>query len=102
MISSSSRASRSREEGRRNQKPPDGREDCQNYNSNWRKNRRPNGDGSYGVEADLICSFPIHSDGAHWSIVPGVPVNDFSRTKINASVKELQEERALASEQLPG
>jgi hypothetical protein len=29
---------------------PDGREYCQNYNSNWRKNRRPNGDGSYGVD----------------------------------------------------
>lgn len=29
---------------------PDGREYCQNYNYNWRKNRRPNGDGSYGVD----------------------------------------------------
>jgi hypothetical protein len=29
---------------------PDGREYVQNYNSNWRKNRRNNGDGSYGVD----------------------------------------------------
>jgi hypothetical protein len=29
---------------------PDGREYQQNYNSNWRKNRRNNGDGTYGVD----------------------------------------------------
>lgn len=29
---------------------PDGREYCQNYDSNWRKNRRPNAGGSYGVD----------------------------------------------------
>ena len=29
---------------------PDGREYVQNYNSNWRKNRRDNGDGTYGVD----------------------------------------------------
>ena len=29
---------------------PDGREYCQNYDSNWRKNRRLNAGGSYGVD----------------------------------------------------
>jgi malate dehydrogenase len=34
-------------------------------------------------------------------IVSGVPVNEFSRGKIDASVKELMEERALVKELLP-
>jgi malate dehydrogenase len=55
-------------------------------------------DGSYGVEKGLISSFPIRNDGDKWKIVQGVPVNDFSRTKIDASVAELQEERALVAE----
>lgn len=58
-------------------------------------------DGSYGVEAGLISSFPVRSDGQTISIVPGVPVSDFSRAKINASVDELKEERALTAELLP-
>lgn len=58
-------------------------------------------DGSYGVENGLISSFPIRSTGKSWEIVQGVPVNEFSRGKINATVKELQEERSLVSELLP-
>jgi malate dehydrogenase len=58
-------------------------------------------DGSYGVEPGLICSFPIRSDGSAWSIVPNVPINDFSRGKIDASVAELQEERAILADLLP-
>ncbi|MEW6303732.1 MAG: malate dehydrogenase [Verrucomicrobiota bacterium] len=58
-------------------------------------------DGSYGIEKGLICSFPIRSTGKKLEIVQGVPVNEFSRGKIDASVKELQEEKALVSELLP-
>ena len=54
-------------------------------------------DGSYGVEAGLIASFPIRSNGSEWEIVQGVPVNEFSRAKIDASVAELKEEKALVS-----
>lgn len=57
-------------------------------------------DGSYGIEPGLICSFPIRSDGRSWSIVQGLPLNEFSRAKIQASVDELKEERALVSELL--
>jgi malate dehydrogenase len=46
-------------------------------------------DGSYGVEKGLISSFPIRTRGSGWEIVPGVPINDFSREKIDLSVKEL-------------
>ena len=58
-------------------------------------------DGSYGVEAGLIASFPIRSDGHRLQVVQGVPVNDFARAKIDATVKELQEERSMIGELLP-
>ena len=50
-------------------------------------------DGSYGVPEGLISSFPVTSDGGDWQIVQGLEINDFSRGKIDASVKELEEER---------
>ncbi len=55
-------------------------------------------DGSYGVEKDLISSFPIRVKGGKWQIVQDVPINDFSRSKIDASVAELKEEKALVKE----
>ncbi len=58
-------------------------------------------DGSYGVQEGLISSFPIRSDGKKWSIVQGVPVNEFSRGKIDASVSELAEEKSLVKDLLP-
>src|ERR1700746_1004912 len=58
-------------------------------------------DGSYGVEKGLISSFPIRTSGSRQEIVPGVPINDFSRQKIDLSVKELADQRSLGSELLP-
>ncbi|MEO5720408.1 MAG: malate dehydrogenase [Chthoniobacterales bacterium] len=58
-------------------------------------------DGSYGVEKGLICSFPVRSSDGNWEIVQDVPLNDFSRAKFDASVAELQEEKALVAELLP-
>ncbi len=55
-------------------------------------------DGSYGVEEGLICSFPVRTRDGKWEIVPDVPLNDFSRSKIDASIAELKEEKALVSE----
>ena len=55
-------------------------------------------DGSYDVEKELISSFPVRVRGGKWEIVQGLPINDFSRAKINASVAELKEERSLVSE----
>ena len=57
----------------------------------------------YDVEAGLITSFPIRTgDGRSWEIVPGLPVNEFSRARIDASNAELAEEKALVAELLPG
>jgi len=57
-------------------------------------------DGSYGIEKGLIYSFPIRSDGRKLTIVQGVPVNEFSRSKILATEAELKEEKALVAELL--
>jgi malate dehydrogenase len=58
-------------------------------------------DGSYGIEKGLMFSYPIRSDGAKWQIVPGVPLNDFSKSKVAATENELKEEKALVAELLP-
>jgi malate dehydrogenase len=58
-------------------------------------------DGSYGIDPGLICSFPIRSNGEKVEIVQGVPINEFSRAKITATVNELKEERTLVDELLP-
>jgi malate dehydrogenase len=58
-------------------------------------------DGSYGVEKGLISSFPTRVRGGQWEIVQGLPINDFSRTKIDASIAELKEEKSLVSELIP-
>ena len=55
-------------------------------------------DGSYGTREGLITSFPIRSDGENWTIVPDLPINDYSRMKIDATIAELAEERSLVSE----
>ena len=57
-------------------------------------------DGSYGVEQGLICSFPIRAKSGKWEIVQNVPLNDFSRVRIDASVNELKEEKSLVKELL--
>ncbi|MDQ6860239.1 MAG: malate dehydrogenase [Verrucomicrobiota bacterium] len=58
-------------------------------------------DGSYGVAEGLISSFPIRSRGGKWEIVQGLELNEFSRSKIDASIAELEEERGLVGELLP-
>ena len=50
-------------------------------------------DGSYGVPTGLISSFPCTCANGEYSIVQGLPVNDFSRKMIDASVAELIDER---------
>ena len=51
-------------------------------------------DGSYGVPAGLISSFPVTASNGRYEIVQGLDISDFSRDRIDASVAELQEERA--------
>jgi malate dehydrogenase len=58
-------------------------------------------DGSYGVEEGLIYSFPLRSDGkGNWSIVQGLELGSFARSKIDATAAELLEEKAVVKDLL--
>jgi malate dehydrogenase len=50
-------------------------------------------DGSYGVAEGIISSFPVTAKNGAWEIVQGLEINEFSRSRIDASVAELVEER---------
>ena len=56
--------------------------------------------GEYGVENGLICSFPVRVKNGRAQVVQSVPINEFSRQKIDASVNELKEEKSLVQELL--
>jgi malate dehydrogenase len=55
-------------------------------------------DGSYAVPEGLISGFPCTTKNGEWSIVQGLDINDFSRSRIDASVGELGEERDAVAE----
>jgi malate dehydrogenase len=55
-------------------------------------------DGSYGVDEGLISSFPVRSRDQHLEVVQGLELDAFSRSKIDATVAELREERAMVSD----
>ena len=58
-------------------------------------------DGSYGIGEGLICGLPVSSKDQKASIVQGIPHNDFARERIDKSVNELKEERAMVADLLP-
>lgn len=53
--------------------------------------------GSYGVPAGLAFSFPVTSSGGDWEVVPDLPIDAFSQSRIDASVAELLDERAAVA-----
>ena len=59
-------------------------------------------DGSYDVEEGLISSFPMRNSGSEFGIVPDVPIDEFGRAKIDATVNELKEEKEMVADLLPG
>lgn len=58
-------------------------------------------DGSYGIEEGLICGLPVRSNNQQASIVPSLAHNAFARERIDQSVNELKEERAMVADLLP-
>ena len=50
-------------------------------------------DGSYGVPEGLIYGFPVRVKDGKYEIVQGLEVSDFSRGKMDATARELEEER---------
>ena len=50
-------------------------------------------DGSYGIPAGMIYGMPCTCTNGKWEIVKGLEIDEFSRQKMDATLKELQEER---------
>jgi malate dehydrogenase len=50
-------------------------------------------DGSYGVDEGLVSGCPCTCSGGEWTLVEGLEIDSFSRTRIDRSVDELKEER---------
>lgn len=50
-------------------------------------------DGSYGIEEGVIYSFPCTCRDGRYEIVQGLDINDFSRERMDATDRELREER---------
>jgi len=52
-------------------------------------------DGSYGIPKGLVFSFPVTVDGSskQWKIVQGLQIDEFAQSKLDATRKELEEER---------
>jgi malate dehydrogenase len=50
-------------------------------------------DGSYGIPQDTVYGFPVTTQGGRYQIVQGLEVDAFSRGKMDATLKELTEER---------
>lgn len=53
-------------------------------------------DGSYGIPKDLIFSFPVEVQNKQWKIVQGLKLDDFARSKLDITTKELLEEKSEA------
>lgn len=55
-------------------------------------------DGSYGIPEGLIYSFPVTTKDGEWEIVQGLDIDDFSRARMDATARELIEERDAVTE----
>ena len=58
-------------------------------------------DGSYGIAEGLIYSFPVTCSNSDWTIVQGLEIDAFSQEKMDATEKELTEERDAVQHLLP-
>ena len=50
-------------------------------------------DGSYGIPAGVLFGYPVTCKGGKYEIVKGIEISDFSRKRMDATLKELHEER---------
>ena len=58
-------------------------------------------DGSYGVERGIVSSFPLRSKGdGSYEIVQGVKLDAFAKSKIDATIAELEKERDIVKDLL--
>ena len=57
-------------------------------------------DGSYGIPEGLVYSFPVTVSGGVASIVQGLDIDEFSRSKMQATQVELEQEREAVADLL--
>ena len=57
-------------------------------------------DGSYGIAPGVIYGYPVTCKNGKYEIVQGLEINDFSRARMDATEKELREERASVEDLL--
>jgi malate dehydrogenase len=57
-------------------------------------------DGSYGIKPGVVYGYPVTCKNGHYEIVQGLSVDEFSRTRMDATEKELREERAAIEDLL--
>jgi malate dehydrogenase len=50
-------------------------------------------DGSYGIPEGIIYGYPVTARGGRYEIVKGLDISDFARKRMDATLKELHEER---------
>jgi malate dehydrogenase len=50
-------------------------------------------DGSYGIPEGVIFGYPVTTRNGSYQIVKGIDISEFSRKRIDATLKELHEER---------
>jgi len=55
-------------------------------------------DGSYGIEKGLVYSFPVRCKDKKWSIIQGLEINEWARSLMDITAKELIEEKNDALE----
>jgi malate dehydrogenase len=55
---------------------------------------------SYGIDEDIIYSFPIVCENGQWKEVGGLQISDFSRERMKATEKELLTEKAAIADLL--
>jgi len=53
-------------------------------------------DGSYGIAEGIVYSYPVTCSNGTYTIVQGLPINDFSRQKMKITEEELRDERKQA------
>jgi malate dehydrogenase len=51
-------------------------------------------DGSYGIPQDILYGYPVTCANGQYAIVQGLEIDEFSRERMNATLKELEEEKA--------
>ena len=51
-------------------------------------------DGSYGIPKDVVYGFPVTCANGEYAMIRDLPIDEFSRERMNLTLKELEEERA--------